>query len=136
MVFIWNKCVMFKWLFWLSPWQGVKSDNPLKDMAPSLSWSTPRNLLHWWNHLKFRLQNRKSWDEMLDETFLCQSKRLFYHKYTDTCHSNQLLKHDYIYCCVIISKWYCAMWIIKCEEQSVVINTFAPKMIIIETKAN
>ncbi|KAK2855092.1 hypothetical protein Q7C36_006961 [Tachysurus vachellii] len=45
-------------------------------MAPSLSWSTPRNLLHWWNHLKFRLQNRKSWDEMLDETFMCQAKRV------------------------------------------------------------
>ncbi|XP_046704129.1 transient receptor potential cation channel subfamily V member 6 isoform X2 [Silurus meridionalis] len=45
-------------------------------MAPTLSRSAPGNIVHWWNHIKFRLQNRKGWDEMLDETFLYQSKRV------------------------------------------------------------
>ncbi|XP_053481782.1 transient receptor potential cation channel subfamily V member 6 [Ictalurus furcatus] len=44
-------------------------------MAPPLSRSAPRNIVRWWNQLKYRLQNRKGWDEVLDETFLYQSKR-------------------------------------------------------------
>ncbi|KAF4088354.1 hypothetical protein AMELA_G00082100 [Ameiurus melas] len=44
-------------------------------MAPPLSRSAPRNIVRWWNQLKYQLQNRKGWDEVLDEIFLCQSKR-------------------------------------------------------------
>ncbi|KAM4601327.1 transient receptor potential cation channel subfamily V member 6 [Polymixia lowei] len=43
-------------------------------MAPSLARSAPSELNHWWSQLKFRLQNRKGWNEMLDETFLLHTK--------------------------------------------------------------
>ncbi|XP_062847845.1 transient receptor potential cation channel subfamily V member 6 [Trichomycterus rosablanca] len=45
-------------------------------MAPPLLRSAPGKIGHWWSQLRFRLQNRKGWDEMLDETFLLQSKRV------------------------------------------------------------
>nr|XP_029476337.1 transient receptor potential cation channel subfamily V member 6-like [Oncorhynchus nerka] len=44
-------------------------------MAPPLARSAPGKLNHWWSQLRFRLQNRKGWNEMLDETFLLQNKR-------------------------------------------------------------
>ncbi|XP_041708610.2 transient receptor potential cation channel subfamily V member 6-like [Coregonus clupeaformis] len=44
-------------------------------MAPPLARSAPGELSHWWSQLRFRLQNRKRWKEMLDETFLLQNKR-------------------------------------------------------------
>ncbi|XP_026173248.1 transient receptor potential cation channel subfamily V member 6 [Mastacembelus armatus] len=43
-------------------------------MSPSLARSAPIELSHWWNQLKFRLQNKKGWDEMLDEMFLLHNK--------------------------------------------------------------
>ncbi|KAI4889025.1 hypothetical protein NFI96_006735 [Prochilodus magdalenae] len=45
-------------------------------MAPPLSRSAPAEFNHWWSQIRFRLQNRKGWNEMLDETFLLQSKRV------------------------------------------------------------
>uniref|UniRef100_A0A8C7DRD5 Transient receptor potential cation channel, subfamily V, member 6 n=1 Tax=Oncorhynchus kisutch TaxID=8019 RepID=A0A8C7DRD5_ONCKI len=44
-------------------------------MAPPLARSAPSELNHWWRQFRFRLQNRKGWKEMLDETFLLQNKR-------------------------------------------------------------
>uniref|UniRef100_A0A8C7V969 Transient receptor potential cation channel, subfamily V, member 6 n=1 Tax=Oncorhynchus mykiss TaxID=8022 RepID=A0A8C7V969_ONCMY len=44
-------------------------------MAPALARSAPGELNHWWSQFRFRLQNRKGWKEMLDETFLLQNKR-------------------------------------------------------------
>ncbi|CAL8240013.1 unnamed protein product, partial [Gadus morhua 'NCC'] len=44
-------------------------------MAPCLARSAPSDLNHWWNHLRFRLQNKKGWTEMLDETFLLCTKQ-------------------------------------------------------------
>uniref|UniRef100_A0A3B4U9I2 Transient receptor potential cation channel, subfamily V, member 6 n=1 Tax=Seriola dumerili TaxID=41447 RepID=A0A3B4U9I2_SERDU len=43
-------------------------------MSPSLARSAPSELNHWWSQLRFRLQNKKGWNEMLDETFLLHSK--------------------------------------------------------------
>ncbi|XP_072536668.1 transient receptor potential cation channel subfamily V member 6 [Salminus brasiliensis] len=43
-------------------------------MTPPLSRSAPSEINHWWSQIRFRLQNRKGWNEMLDETFLFQSK--------------------------------------------------------------
>ncbi|KAL3980609.1 centrosomal protein [Sarotherodon galilaeus] len=43
-------------------------------MSPSLARSAPSELNHWWSQLKFRLQNKKGWNEMLDETFLLYTK--------------------------------------------------------------
>ncbi|KAL6109336.1 trpv6 [Pungitius sinensis] len=43
-------------------------------MSPSLARSAPSELNHWWTQLKFRLQNKKGWNEMLDETFLLHTK--------------------------------------------------------------
>ncbi|XP_061771360.1 transient receptor potential cation channel subfamily V member 6 [Nerophis ophidion] len=43
-------------------------------MSPALARSAPSELNHWWTQLKFRLQNKKGWNEMLDETFLLQTK--------------------------------------------------------------
>ncbi|XP_054637154.1 transient receptor potential cation channel subfamily V member 6 isoform X4 [Dunckerocampus dactyliophorus] len=43
-------------------------------MSPALARSAPSELNHWWSKLKFRLQNKKGWNEMLDETFLLQTK--------------------------------------------------------------
>ncbi|XP_036394036.1 transient receptor potential cation channel subfamily V member 6 [Megalops cyprinoides] len=45
-------------------------------MAPPLARSAPAELNHWWGQLRFRLQNRKGWNQMLDETFLLQNKRI------------------------------------------------------------
>ncbi|KAK5862140.1 hypothetical protein PBY51_017568 [Eleginops maclovinus] len=43
-------------------------------MSPSLARSAPSELNHWWNQLRFRLQNKKGWNEMLDETFMLHTK--------------------------------------------------------------
>ncbi|KAK2833933.1 hypothetical protein Q5P01_017822 [Channa striata] len=40
----------------------------------SLVTSAPVELNHWWKQLRFRLQNKKGWNEVLDETFLLQTK--------------------------------------------------------------
>nr|XP_020473248.1 transient receptor potential cation channel subfamily V member 6-like [Monopterus albus] len=39
-----------------------------------LGFFTLTQLSHWWHQLKFRLQNKKRWDKMLDETFLLHTK--------------------------------------------------------------
>lgn len=44
-------------------------------MTPAISRTAAGEINHWWSQLKFRLQHRKGWNEMLDETFLMQSKR-------------------------------------------------------------
>uniref|UniRef100_A0A8C7X357 Transient receptor potential cation channel, subfamily V, member 6 n=1 Tax=Oryzias sinensis TaxID=183150 RepID=A0A8C7X357_9TELE len=36
--------------------------------------SLRKPLNHWWTQLRFRLQNKKGWNEMLDETFLLYTK--------------------------------------------------------------
>uniref|UniRef100_A0A8B9GXK5 Transient receptor potential cation channel, subfamily V, member 6 n=1 Tax=Astyanax mexicanus TaxID=7994 RepID=A0A8B9GXK5_ASTMX len=43
-------------------------------MSPTLMRSAPREINHWWSQIRFRLQNRKGWNEMLDETFFLQAK--------------------------------------------------------------
>nr|XP_040021674.1 transient receptor potential cation channel subfamily V member 6 [Gasterosteus aculeatus aculeatus] len=43
-------------------------------MSPSLARSAPSELNHWWTQLRFRLQNKKGWNQMLDETFLLHTK--------------------------------------------------------------
>ncbi|XP_028984799.1 transient receptor potential cation channel subfamily V member 6 [Betta splendens] len=43
-------------------------------MSPSLSRSAPSLLNHWWSQMRFRLQNKKGWNEMLNETFLLHAK--------------------------------------------------------------
>ncbi|XP_024917048.1 transient receptor potential cation channel subfamily V member 6 isoform X2 [Cynoglossus semilaevis] len=43
-------------------------------MSPSLARSAPSELNHWWSQLRFRLQNKKGWNEMLDEMFLLHTK--------------------------------------------------------------
>ncbi|XP_041845142.1 transient receptor potential cation channel subfamily V member 6 [Melanotaenia boesemani] len=43
-------------------------------MSPSLTRSAPSELNHWWSQLRFRLQNKKGWNEMLDESFLLYTK--------------------------------------------------------------
>uniref|UniRef100_A0A3Q2UH73 Transient receptor potential cation channel, subfamily V, member 6 n=1 Tax=Fundulus heteroclitus TaxID=8078 RepID=A0A3Q2UH73_FUNHE len=45
-------------------------------MSPSLARSAPSELNHWWTQLRFRLQNKKGWNEMLDETFLYYTKNI------------------------------------------------------------
>ncbi|CAG6015164.1 unnamed protein product [Menidia menidia] len=45
-------------------------------MSPSLARSAPSELNHWWTQLRFRLQNKKGWNEMLDETFLIYTKNI------------------------------------------------------------
>ncbi|KAF3700622.1 Transient receptor potential cation channel subfamily V member 5 [Channa argus] len=40
----------------------------------SLVTSAPVELNRWWKQLRFRLQNKKGWNEVLDETFLLQNK--------------------------------------------------------------
>ncbi|XP_044064857.1 transient receptor potential cation channel subfamily V member 6 [Siniperca chuatsi] len=45
-------------------------------MSPSLARSAPSELNHWWSQLRFRLQNKKGWNEMLDETFLLYTKHV------------------------------------------------------------
>uniref|UniRef100_A0A3Q3KL48 Transient receptor potential cation channel, subfamily V, member 6 n=1 Tax=Mastacembelus armatus TaxID=205130 RepID=A0A3Q3KL48_9TELE len=43
-------------------------------MSQPLARSFPSQLNHWWNQLRFRHQNKKGWDEMLDEMFLLHNK--------------------------------------------------------------
>ncbi|TWW79150.1 Transient receptor potential cation channel subfamily V member 5, partial [Takifugu flavidus] len=50
--------------------------NPQASMSPSLARSAPSELNHWWTQLRFRLQNKKGWNEMLDETFLLYTKNI------------------------------------------------------------
>ncbi|XP_020783631.2 transient receptor potential cation channel subfamily V member 6 [Boleophthalmus pectinirostris] len=45
-------------------------------MSPSLARSAPSELNHWWTQLRFRLQHKKGWNEMLDETFLLHTKNI------------------------------------------------------------
>ncbi|XP_068614228.1 transient receptor potential cation channel subfamily V member 6 [Brachionichthys hirsutus] len=45
-------------------------------MSPSRARSAPSELNHWWSQLRFRLQNKKGWNEMLDETFLFYTKHI------------------------------------------------------------
>ncbi|KAM8847137.1 transient receptor potential cation channel subfamily V member 6 [Synchiropus picturatus] len=45
-------------------------------MSPSLARSAPSELNHWWSQLRFRLQNKKGWNEMLDETFMLHTKHI------------------------------------------------------------
>ncbi|MEQ2244545.1 hypothetical protein ILYODFUR_018168 [Ilyodon furcidens] len=47
-----------------------------KSMSPSLARSAPSELNHWWTQLRFRLQNKKGWNEMLDETFIYYTKNI------------------------------------------------------------
>ncbi|XP_051574888.1 transient receptor potential cation channel subfamily V member 6-like isoform X2 [Myxocyprinus asiaticus] len=47
-------------------------------MSPAISRTAAGEINHWWSQMKFRLQHRKRWNEMLDETFLMQSKRVNY----------------------------------------------------------
>lgn len=51
------------------------SVNHQASMSPSLARSAPSELNHWWSQLRFRLQNKKGWNEMLDETFLLYNKQ-------------------------------------------------------------
>lgn len=62
----------------------IKAEPPLSlvlrvehrvSMSPSLARSAPSELNHWWSQLRFRLQNKKGWNEMLDETFLLHTKQ-------------------------------------------------------------
>nr|XP_020466563.1 transient receptor potential cation channel subfamily V member 6-like [Monopterus albus] len=43
-------------------------------MSPPLARSLPALLSHWWHQLRFRHENKKGWDEMLDETYLLHIK--------------------------------------------------------------
>uniref|UniRef100_A0A673AFV6 Transient receptor potential cation channel, subfamily V, member 6 n=1 Tax=Sphaeramia orbicularis TaxID=375764 RepID=A0A673AFV6_9TELE len=45
-------------------------------MSPSWPDLPPSELNHWWSQLRFRLQNKKGWNEMLDETFLLYTKHV------------------------------------------------------------
>ncbi|KAL2083978.1 hypothetical protein ACEWY4_019496 [Coilia grayii] len=45
-------------------------------MSPALTRSAPGEINHWWSHLRFRLQNKKGWKQMLDETFLLQAQQI------------------------------------------------------------
>lgn len=45
-------------------------------MGPPLASSAPGELNHWWSQLRFRLQNKKGWSEMLDETFMQLNKQI------------------------------------------------------------
>ncbi|XP_051576746.1 transient receptor potential cation channel subfamily V member 6-like isoform X2 [Myxocyprinus asiaticus] len=45
-------------------------------MTPAISRTAAGEINHWWSQMKFRLQHRKGWNEMLDETFLMQTKRV------------------------------------------------------------
>uniref|UniRef100_A0A672LZW5 Transient receptor potential cation channel subfamily V member 6-like n=1 Tax=Sinocyclocheilus grahami TaxID=75366 RepID=A0A672LZW5_SINGR len=45
-------------------------------MSPAISRTAAGEINHWWSQLKFRLQHRKGWNEMLDETFLTQNKKV------------------------------------------------------------
>uniref|UniRef100_A0A3Q3KGL5 Uncharacterized protein n=1 Tax=Monopterus albus TaxID=43700 RepID=A0A3Q3KGL5_MONAL len=43
-------------------------------MSPPLARSLPALLSHWWHQLRFRHENKKGWDEVLDEMFLLHIK--------------------------------------------------------------
>ncbi|ROI36424.1 Transient receptor potential cation channel subfamily V member 5 [Anabarilius grahami] len=45
-------------------------------MSPAISRTAAGEINHWWSQMKFRLQHRKGWNEMLDETFLMQNKKV------------------------------------------------------------
>ncbi|XP_051999307.1 transient receptor potential cation channel subfamily V member 6 [Xyrauchen texanus] len=45
-------------------------------MTPAISRTAAGEINHWWSQMKFRLQHKKGWNEMLDETFLMQTKRV------------------------------------------------------------
>ncbi|XP_069038927.1 transient receptor potential cation channel subfamily V member 6 [Lepisosteus oculatus] len=45
-------------------------------MPPPLALTAPGQIGHWWSRLRFRLQHKKDWTQVLDETFLLQSKRI------------------------------------------------------------
>uniref|UniRef100_A0A8C2BSA2 Transient receptor potential cation channel subfamily V member 6-like n=1 Tax=Cyprinus carpio TaxID=7962 RepID=A0A8C2BSA2_CYPCA len=45
-------------------------------MSPAISRTAAGEINHWWSQLKFRLQHRKGWNEMLDETFITQNKKV------------------------------------------------------------
>ncbi|XP_018591263.1 transient receptor potential cation channel subfamily V member 6 isoform X2 [Scleropages formosus] len=45
-------------------------------MGPPLFRAAPGEISHWWSQLKFRFENKKGWNEMLDETFLLRNKRI------------------------------------------------------------
>ncbi|RXN28201.1 ephrin type-B receptor 5-like protein [Labeo rohita] len=52
------------------------SETPPETMSPAISRTAASEINHWWSQLKFRLQHRKGWNEMLDETFLTQNKKV------------------------------------------------------------
>uniref|UniRef100_A0A4W4FMP6 Ion transport domain-containing protein n=1 Tax=Electrophorus electricus TaxID=8005 RepID=A0A4W4FMP6_ELEEL len=54
--------------------QSLQLDRLPDNMTPALS-----QFNYWWSQLRFRCQNKKGWQEMLDETFLLQYKRYFLH---------------------------------------------------------
>ncbi|XP_073728124.1 transient receptor potential cation channel subfamily V member 6 [Misgurnus anguillicaudatus] len=59
----------------LNSMESFWSDTPPETMTPAISRTAAGEINHWWSQLKFRLQHRKGWNEMLDETFLMQTKR-------------------------------------------------------------
>ena len=78
-------CLFWEMLLPLEPFLPplLKQSKPAFDiMAPPLARSAPGELNHWWGQLRFRLQNRKGWNQMLDETFLLQNKRWERETYT------------------------------------------------------
>ncbi|XP_052474667.1 transient receptor potential cation channel subfamily V member 6-like isoform X2 [Carassius gibelio] len=52
------------------------SETPPETMSPAISRTAAGEINHWWSQLKYRLQHRKGWNEMLDETFLMQNKKV------------------------------------------------------------
>ncbi|XP_026140291.1 transient receptor potential cation channel subfamily V member 5 [Carassius auratus] len=52
------------------------SETPSEAMSPAISRTAVGEINHRWSQLKFRLQYRKGWNEMLDETFLMQNKKV------------------------------------------------------------
>uniref|UniRef100_A0A673HF33 Transient receptor potential cation channel subfamily V member 6-like n=1 Tax=Sinocyclocheilus rhinocerous TaxID=307959 RepID=A0A673HF33_9TELE len=60
----------------ISSCQSFWSETPPEAMSPAISRTAAGKINHWWSQLKFRLQHRKGWNEMLDETFLTQNKKV------------------------------------------------------------
>ncbi|KTF91468.1 hypothetical protein cypCar_00032522 [Cyprinus carpio] len=60
----------------ISSCQSFWSENPPEAMSPAISRTAAGEINHWWSQLKFRLQHRKGWNEMLDETFITQNKKV------------------------------------------------------------
>ncbi|XP_059363608.1 transient receptor potential cation channel subfamily V member 6-like isoform X2 [Carassius carassius] len=52
------------------------SETPPETMSPAISRTAAGEINHWWSQLKYRLQHKKGWNEMLDETFLMQNKKV------------------------------------------------------------